>query len=211
MSTIVVIKLSVTSRKYFLVFNRYPLSIHFDSISYWKKTKFTKQKKWEKNDQRIISKPHAHVHSMQKRSEKFQNNRWKTKRSWAHKVPSIFSSERSIELGDSIISLLKIQIITPKWLIQSIRNLNSSEILCLSWLPTGLIKNERVSLETPFSHYKSMGNFSDTKGHLTIQGVVQSGQIRTHSGFYACPRYLQVWKGSDKKTTEKRWRHRFPH
>ena len=27
---------------------RYPLSLHFDSISYWKKTKFTKQKKWEK-------------------------------------------------------------------------------------------------------------------------------------------------------------------
>ena len=27
---------------------RYPLSIHFDSISYRKKTKFTKQKKWEK-------------------------------------------------------------------------------------------------------------------------------------------------------------------
>ena len=26
-----------------------------------------------------------------------------------------------------------------------------------------LIKNERASMETPFSHYKSMGNFLDTK------------------------------------------------
>ena len=29
------------------------------------------------------------------------------------------------------------------------------------------IKNERVSLETPFSQYKSMGNFSDDQGQLT--------------------------------------------
>ena len=26
------------------------------------------------------------------------------------------------------------------------------------------IKNERASIETPFSHYKSMGNFLDLKG-----------------------------------------------
>ena len=29
-----------------------------------------------------------------------------------------------------------------------------------------LIKNERASMETPFSHYKSMGNFSDAQGQL---------------------------------------------
>ena len=29
------------------------------------------------------------------------------------------------------------------------------------------IKNERASMETPFSHYKSMGNFLDTQGQLT--------------------------------------------
>ena len=28
-------------------------------------------------------------------------------------------------------------------------------------------KNERASLETPFSHYKSMGNFSGAQGQLT--------------------------------------------
>ena len=28
-------------------------------------------------------------------------------------------------------------------------------------------KNEQASLETPFSH-KTMGNFSDTQGHLTL-------------------------------------------
>ena len=29
------------------------------------------------------------------------------------------------------------------------------------------IKNERASIETPFSHYKSMGNFLDAQGQLT--------------------------------------------
>ena len=30
------------------------------------------------------------------------------------------------------------------------------------------IKNERASLEIPFSHCKSMGIFSDAQGHLTL-------------------------------------------
>ena len=42
------------------------------------------------------------------------------------------------------------------------------------------IKNERASMETPFSHYKSMGNFLDAQEQLT------------RPRFYACPRYLQV-------------------
>ena len=29
------------------------------------------------------------------------------------------------------------------------------------------IKNERASMETAFSHYKSMGNFLDTQGQLS--------------------------------------------
>ena len=29
------------------------------------------------------------------------------------------------------------------------------------------IKNERANMETPFSHYKSMGNFLDAQGQLT--------------------------------------------
>ena len=29
------------------------------------------------------------------------------------------------------------------------------------------IKNERPSMETAFSHYKSMGNFLDAQGQLT--------------------------------------------
>ena len=29
------------------------------------------------------------------------------------------------------------------------------------------IKNEQASIETPFSHYKCMGNFLDAQGQLT--------------------------------------------
>ena len=36
-------------------------------------------------------------------------------------------------------------------------------VLVTSKLDEDLIKNERASLETPFSHYKSMGNFSDAQ------------------------------------------------
>ena len=38
------------------------------------------------------------------------------------------------------------------------------------------IKNERAGSETPFSHYKSMGNLLDAQGHLTPKGVVRSGR-----------------------------------
>ena len=156
---------------------RYPLSIHFDSISNRKKTKFTKQKKWEKNNQRIISKPLAHLHSMN------AENIWKDskqsvencKRCCAHKVPSIISSERSTELEDSI-SLLKIYIclqeyVTLKWLIWSGRNTNSSEILCLYWLRASLMKIWSKMNELAWgNHFPTviLGNFSDAQGHLTL-------------------------------------------
>ena len=49
-------------------------------------------------------------------------------------------------------------------------------VLVTSKFDENLIKNERASLETPFSHYKSMGNFSDAQEHLTLKGVLRSGR-----------------------------------
>ena len=37
------------------------------------------------------------------------------------------------------------------------------------------IKNYRASMETQFSHYKSMGNFLNVQGQLTPKSVVRSG------------------------------------
>ena len=41
-------------------------------------------------------------------------------------------------------------------------------ILVTSNFDDDLIKNKQASMETPFSHYKSMGNFSDAQGQLTL-------------------------------------------
>ena len=54
------------------------------------------------------------------------------------------------------------------------------------------IKNERASMETSFSHYKSMGVFSDVQGQLLRSQWSDLAEIRTRPRFYACPRYLQV-------------------
>ena len=40
-------------------------------------------------------------------------------------------------------------------------------VLDTSKFDEDLIKNEQANLETPFSHYKSMGNVSDAQGQLT--------------------------------------------
>ena len=40
-------------------------------------------------------------------------------------------------------------------------------VLVTSNFPDDLIKNEQASMETPFSLYKSTGNFLDAQGQLT--------------------------------------------
>ena len=54
------------------------------------------------------------------------------------------------------------------------------------------IKNERPSMETPFPHYKCMGN-SNSSEILCMSSLPAS--------------IKRIWS----KTNEKRWRHRFPH
>ena len=41
-------------------------------------------------------------------------------------------------------------------------------VLVTSNFDDDTIKNERASMETPFSHYKCMGNFIDAQGQLTL-------------------------------------------
>ena len=73
-----------------------------------------------------------------------------------------------------------------------------------------LIKNERVSMETPFSHYKSMGILLDTQRQLTPYSVVRSGR-NLNSSEILCMSSLPVSiKRIGSKATEKRWRHHFP-
>ena len=53
-------------------------------------------------------------------------------------------------------------------------------------------KNEQASMETPFSHYKSIGNFLDAQGSQLLSEWSNLAEIRTRLRFYACPCHLQV-------------------
>ena len=83
-------------------------------------------------------------------------------------------------------------------------------VLVTSNFDDNLIKPERAIMEIPFSHYKSMGNFLDAHGQ-TPSSVVRSG--RNLSSFeILCMSLLPASiKRIGSKTTEKRWRHHFPH
>ena len=60
--------------------------------------------------------------------------------------------------------------LTPKWVVWFGPKWNLTELLCLSWLPATLMiirSKMKTSMETAFSHYKSMGNILDAQGQLT--------------------------------------------
>ena len=124
---------------------RYALSVHFDSISYQKRTKFTKQKKWEKIIKGLYPN-HMHIFIPCWKHRIFQNNLWKTVKGVAPtRYPAYFYIWKVNWTwrfhNKSIENLIRPQgHVTPKWLIRSSRNSNSSEILCLSWLPASLTK-----------------------------------------------------------------------
>ena len=71
---------------------------------------------------------------------------------------------RDIQVRKCKIFVIQRQV-TPKWVVFSGPKSNSTELLCLSWLlvtsnfDDDSIKNERASMETEFSHNKSMEIF----------------------------------------------------
>ena len=73
------------------------------------------------------------------------------------------------------------------------------------------IKNEWASMKSQFSHYKSMGKFLDAQGQLTPQSVVRSGRNSNSCKILCMSSLPASIKRIGSKTTEERWRHRFPH
>ena len=65
------------------------------------------------------------------------------------------------------------------------RNLFSSKLSCMSSLPARMrminLKMKELECSQDFSHYKSMGIFSDAQGQLTPRSLVQSSQISNSS------------------------------
>ena len=53
------------------------------------------------------------------------------------------------------------------------------------------LKMKALDCLQDFSHYKSMGIFSDAQGQLTRQSL-DLAKFRTRPIYYGCPRYPQV-------------------
>ena len=76
------------------------------------------------------------------------------------------------------------------------------------------IKNEWAGMETPFSHYKSMGNYLDLKAANSIVSGSIWPKFELVSEFMQVLITCKYKKESDKKKkkkNEKKWRHHFPY
>ena len=75
--------------------------------------------------------------------------------------------------------------ITLELVAVSVRNSNSSKLLCMSLLPARMrmidSKMKELECSKDFFHYKSMGIFPDAQGQLIPQSLVQSGRISNSS------------------------------
>ena len=75
--------------------------------------------------------------------------------------------------------------VTLELVVVSGRNLFSSKLSCMSSLPARMrmidSKMKELECSQDFSHYKSMGIFSDAQGQLTPQSLVQSSRISNSS------------------------------
>ena len=83
---------------------------------------------------------------------------------------------------------------------RSDRNLTSSEILCLSWLPGSLMKilskMNKLHVHVAWRHHfpiiSLLEIFQTPKGTLHCSEWSDLAKIQTRPRFYACPCYLQV-------------------
>ena len=79
-------------------------------------------------------------------------------------------------------------------------------VLVISNFDVDSIKNERPSMETPFSHYKSMGNFLDAQGQLTpiVSGPIwpQFELVRDFMHVLVTCKYKKNWIKSNREKVE---------
>ena len=90
-----------------------------------------------------------------------------------------FDQDWPTGLGDSIINIENIihpqGRIPPKWLIQSVLNLNSSKTLCLSWLPASLMKIQSKMNVLAWRHHFPIISLWEIFRHSRALNSVESG------------------------------------
>ena len=93
--------------------------------------------------------------------------------------------------------------ITLESVVVSGRNLNSTKLSCMSFLPArmNVIESKMKKLEWSqhFSHYKSMGIFPDAQGQVTPQSLFRFGRISNSSKMF----WLSSLTASMKKIQSK--------
>ena len=76
-------------------------------------------------------------------------------------------------IGARVFTTLCINKVTLELVVVSGQNLNSSKLSCMSSLPARMrmidSKMKELECSQDFSHYKSMGIYSDAQGQLTPQ------------------------------------------
>ena len=100
-------------------------------------------------------------------------------------------------------------------LLQICRNSNSSKLSCMSSIPARMkkiqLKMKVLDCSQDFSHYKSMGIFSDAQGQLTRQSLVRSGRISNSSDILWMSSLLASMKKIQSKMKALEWTQHFPH
>ena len=108
-------------------------------------------------------------------------------------------------------------------MLQICRNSNSSKLSCMSSIPARMkkiqLKMKALDCSQDFSHYKSMGIFSDTQGQLTPQSLVRSGRISNSSDILWMSSLPAKWMSSLPASMKKirskmkalEWTQHFPH
>ena len=105
--------------------------------------------------------------------------------------------------------------ITPKSIMESCPNSNSSEFLWLVLLSTRMKKvNPKMKVldrSQHFSHYKSMGIFPNAQGQLTHKYLVQSCRISNPFEILWLSLLPARIKKNQSKMKELEWSHDIPH
>ena len=104
--------------------------------------------------------------------------------------------------------------VTPKWVVWSSPKSNLSKLLCLSWLPATLMMIWSKMNKLAWRHRFPILSLWEIFRRSRAANFVVSGPIwlNSNSSEILCMSSLPASiKRIGSKTTEKRWRHRFPH
>ena len=104
--------------------------------------------------------------------------------------------------------------VTLKWLNRSSQNSNSSEILWLSWLPVSLMKIRSKMNKLAWRHHFPIVSLWEIFRRSRAANSIVCGPIWPKVKFLQDYMHVLVTSSIrriESKTTEKRWRHRFPY